>query len=406
MSNAIVLVLDRLGAGALGPYGNTWIETPAWNRLAARSLLVETALSDSPHLPAVYRSYWHGRHALSARHAQDVPPLAAHLAAGDVESWLITDEPLVADRALDGGFHQRLALPGGDAQAAEQLEQTQLARLFATTIDVLEEARPPFLIWLHAQAMEGPWDAPHALRCRLADEEDPVPPHLVVPPDTWLVDDGDPDELLGYQQAYGGQVTLLDNCLDILLDALAASPVADTTALLATAPRGFPLGEHRYVGRRERLLYGEWLQVPWLFCDPRGAGAAFRAPHLVQPPDLYATLLDWFDLPHPPAPLWGRSTLPCRLETEPAVARELAASAMDRERALRVPAWFLRQRPADPAELFVKPDDRWESNEIADRCEDVAVRMSELLQEFEAAAGSDDRAALPALDDLLRSGLE
>ena len=85
MPNAIVLVIDRLGSGFLGPYGNTWIETPAWNQLAARSLLVETALSDTADLATLYHSYWHGRHACSARHAQDTPELAACLADQDVE---------------------------------------------------------------------------------------------------------------------------------------------------------------------------------------------------------------------------------------------------------------------------------------------------------------------------------
>lgn len=55
MMNAIVLVVDRLGAGYLGPYGNTWLETPHWNRLAARSALFEWALTDAVDLPTVYR---------------------------------------------------------------------------------------------------------------------------------------------------------------------------------------------------------------------------------------------------------------------------------------------------------------------------------------------------------------
>ena len=65
--NAVVLVVDRLGAGNLGPYGNTWIDTPQFNRLAMESLLCEFALSDCPCLSTAYRAYWHGGHALSPR---------------------------------------------------------------------------------------------------------------------------------------------------------------------------------------------------------------------------------------------------------------------------------------------------------------------------------------------------
>ena len=176
MPNALVLVIDRLGSGYLGPYGNTWIETPAWNQLAACSLLVETALGDTADLATLYHSYWQGRHAFSARHAQDIPALAGYLADQHVESWLVTDEPTVAQHAAARGFRERVILPVGEELEAELVEQTQLARLFATAIDVLEQARPPFLIWVHAQAMQGPWDAPYDLRCRFAEEEDPDPP--------------------------------------------------------------------------------------------------------------------------------------------------------------------------------------------------------------------------------------
>ena len=49
--NAICLVFDRLHAGYLGAYGNSWIETPAFDRLASQSFLFDRALIDSPELP-------------------------------------------------------------------------------------------------------------------------------------------------------------------------------------------------------------------------------------------------------------------------------------------------------------------------------------------------------------------
>ncbi|MHB0958218.1 MAG: sulfatase-like hydrolase/transferase [Pirellulaceae bacterium] len=406
MPNALVLVTDRLGSSYLGPYGNTWIETPAWNQLAARSVLVECALNDSADLSALYHSYWQGRHACSARHTQDVPPLATHLAGHDVQSWLITDEPAVAQHAAGQGFRERVVLSSGEYQEAEHVEQTQLARLFATVTEVLEQARSPFLIWVHAQAMQGPWDAPYALRCRFAEEEDPEPPRSAMPPECTLSENYDPDELLGYQHAYGGQVSLLDTCLGVLLEALWSSSAADTTMLLATAARGYPLGEHRYVGRTERLLQAELLQVPWLLHCPAGAGAALRAHQLIQPPDVYPTLLEWFDVPLPALSLWGRGALPGTLEFESRAARDRAASVDDRERAIRVPGWFLRHDATGKPLLYVKPDDRWECNEIADRCPEVVEELAGVLQAFESAAHDDDRPRLTPLTRVLYDGLE
>ena len=79
--NAICLVLDRLHAGYVGAYGNSWIETPALDRLASRSLVFDRALVDSPELERLYRSYWQGWHALcpagGGAAAQRWPPCCA-----------------------------------------------------------------------------------------------------------------------------------------------------------------------------------------------------------------------------------------------------------------------------------------------------------------------------------------
>ena len=405
MPNALVLVFDRLGSGYLGPYGNTWIETPAWNLLASRSMLVETALSDSVELPSLYHSFWQGRHALSARHTTDVPPLPRQLADHHVNSYLITDEQAVAEHPCATAFAERLVLPGGEESEAEQIEQTQLARLFATVVDALEQVKPPFLLWVHARAMQGPWDAPYDMRCRFAEEEDPDPPRTSSPPDLWLAEDYDPDELLGFQHAYAGQVSLLDTCLGILLDALWSGPHAADTGLLATAMRGYPLGEHRYVGTSVPLLHGEALQVPWLFHAPTGEGAAWRAHQILQPPDLFPSLLEWLDVPRPPQPLWGRSALPRHLESESRSAREQAVSVEGSRLAIRVPAWFLRQDESGSPHLYAKPDDRWEGNEVADRCQEVVEQLTEVQEAFRSAAQHDARDQLGPLEDVLRDGL-
>ena len=42
--NVVCLVIDRLQAGYVGAYGNTWIETPNLDRLASQSFLLEHAL--------------------------------------------------------------------------------------------------------------------------------------------------------------------------------------------------------------------------------------------------------------------------------------------------------------------------------------------------------------------------
>ena len=204
------------------------------------------------------------------------------------------------------GFRERVILPVGEEQEAELVEHTQLARLFATAIDVLEQARPPFLIWVHAQAMQGPWDAPYDLRCRFAEEEDPDPPRSAVPPDCWLTADYDPDELLGYQHAYAGQVSLLDTCLSILLDALWSGSVGESTRRCWRLPRAAT----RWVNTAMWDVLSD--RCTPNCCKFPGCSIARRArePHgdahqLVQPPDVYPTLLEWFDVALPDAAAVG-----------------------------------------------------------------------------------------------------
>ena len=91
--NAICLVIDRLHAGYVGAYGNTWIETPAMNRLASQSFLLDQALIDSPDLERLYRSYWQGWHAACPPPEGPRPSLAARLRAAGVATALLGDEP-------------------------------------------------------------------------------------------------------------------------------------------------------------------------------------------------------------------------------------------------------------------------------------------------------------------------
>ena len=87
--SAVVVVVDRLGAGFLGPYGNTWLETPHFNRLASESLVVETALADSADLADAYRALWRGLHRLEPSLESD-RGLAELAAAAGYETVLIS----------------------------------------------------------------------------------------------------------------------------------------------------------------------------------------------------------------------------------------------------------------------------------------------------------------------------
>jgi hypothetical protein len=242
--------------------------------------------------------------------------------------------------------------------------------------------------------MSGPWDGPSELRYQFADEEDPTPPSFVAPPETLLAENFDPDELLGFVHAYAGQVALADICLGMLLDAIEEHPLADETLLIVTSPRGYPLGEHRRVGACDEALFGELLHVPLLVRFPQDEHALSRSQQIIQPSEIYPLIGEacgWH-----PAGL--ASKLLRELRGDVAASPGLACAMGREQRAIRAPAWFLReaQSAGQPQyELFAKPDDRWEANEVSSRCGDVVELLAAELDRFSTAA-RDGQLAEPA----------
>lgn len=396
-NSAIIFVVDRLGSGFLGPYGNTWVETQSCNRLASEGLLCEFAVSDSLTLETVCRSYWTGRHAMDGRPADET--IMSVAAKAGLKTMLLTDEPRLAEHPLAAGFAEKMLLPAEEVAApATEIDQTQIARLTQTAMEVVARQREPYLLWIHSRGISGAWDAPLEYRNAFRDEEDPQPGDFTAPPHIKTEGRFDPDELLRYVHAYAGQVTVMDLCLGALLDAVEEHRTAQGTLFACTSPRGYPLGEHGQIGPVEDALYGEVLNVPLIFRLPRGSGALMRTQELIQPGDLYDLLRAQF-VPGSPSLLLeiaeGRDHPP----------RDIACAVATGERAIRTPAWFLREvRQGDDEpkiELFAKSDDRWEVNEVASRAADVAEELRASLDAFEHSARDGRLAELASLAETL-----
>jgi hypothetical protein len=410
--NAICLVIDRLHAGYLGAYGNAWIETPALDRLASQSLVFDRALIDSPHLERLYRSYWQGRHALCPRPSDEPPSLAAQLRQAGVTTALLTDEPQLARHPLAEDFEELLQIdPPWQPQNATEVDETHFARCFVELIGWLEAARGPFMLWCHLGGLGTTWDAPLRFRQAYCEEGDPEPPTVADVPDRMLPADHDPDERLGIAQSYAGQVSLLDTCLGALLEFLDSSPAGRETLVTLTSSRGFPLGEHGRVGPCDEALYSELVHVPWMMRFPDATAAAVRSQAMVEPADLWATLLQWWDIAPAATSPTAFSLLPIARGQADAVHDRLCIAGSHAERAFRTPAWYLRaggnrEIGTEAAELFAKPDDRWEVNDVATRCQDVVDNLQDALGQYELMFPDGQLSDLPPLGDVLRNGLE
>ncbi|MCE5266760.1 MAG: sulfatase-like hydrolase/transferase [Planctomycetaceae bacterium] len=403
--NAVCLVIDRLHAGYVGAYGNTWIETPSLDRLASESLLLDQAMIDSPDLQRLYRSYWQGWHAL----CPELPPasrpsLPAMLRQAGVATALLTDEPLVARHPLAEDFEELIEIDRPwQAKTAAEIEQTHFGRCFVEMIEWLQAARGPFLLWCHLGGLGAAWDAPLEFREAYREPGDPPPPESADVPDLMLPPDPDPDELLGISQAYAGQVTLFDACFGAFRDFLDGLPGGDETLLTLCSARGFPLGEHGRVGPCDNAPFGDLLQVPWMIRMPDCRDAAVRSSALVEPADLWATLLDYWSIGNRPDSPTGTGLLRLADSNGP-LLRDRVCMLGSSGRAIRTPAWFLRT--GEPPELYAKPDDRWEVNDVASLCPDVVEGLQDALTQYEAALPAGRVHELPPLADMLVRGLE
>jgi arylsulfatase A-like enzyme len=399
--SALVLTVDGLHSGFLGPYGNTWIQTPEFDALAAEGFVFDQAMIAHPRLDKVFDAVWSVRET-SAPAGQGAVSLAQVLADAGIATALVTDDASIAGHPLATGFAECVLLPPvAPGAAARDIEETGLAQAFAAAADRLAALRSPFLLWLHVRGMTAPWDAPSELRRQYADPEDPPTPNFVAVPDRRLPEDYDPDELLGIVHAFAGQVSLLDICLGVLRGALGDSPAAASALFCVMGARSFPLGEHGLVGGQQAPLYSELLQIPWLLRFPDGYGALDRSSALVQQQDLPATLLAWWQLDAAGAMPGSHDLLPLVQDDRLAVRDRVVVTSGPNERVLRTPAWYLRATgPTDSPrrELFTKPSDRWDVNQVADRAPDIAEEMAAALAACQAA-GPD--AQLPPLDSKL-----
>ncbi len=396
----ICVVVDGLHAGMLGAYGNAWIRTDHFDRLASESCVFDQAYLTDPRLDALYEAYWHGAIATSRaggrRGGSSLPEIVG---GAGFHTALLTDEPALPGFAPAAAFaEQRVVESPRASRAADEIGQTQLARLFTEITEWLAAPREPFCLWVHAQAMAGAWDAPLPLRNQYADEDDPTPSDQFDVPDHWLAEAFDPDELLPVVHAYAGQVSALDACLGALLDQIDDSGLADTTQFTLLSARGLPLGEHRRIGRCDAPLYNELTQLAWLMRFPDGTGKLTRNQSLVVPSDLPATLLDWLGLDSSSLPDAAGTTLLPTIGGRQEPIRDRIVMQSEHDRAIRTRAWLLRIGREEVAELYAKPSDRWEKNEVGRLCGNVVTGLEAALNEAEQVGPNGQ---LSPLDDIL-----
>jgi arylsulfatase A-like enzyme len=326
------------------------------------------------------------------------------------ETTLLTDDAALTTFVGAGDFEHQLVLkPAEDATARQtralDKSQTAMAELFAAIFEVIHPTTTDFvalrhesagsdrarLIWVHSRGMYGPWDAPLELQRQLLDEGDPPPVETVAPPELWLSKADDPDAVFRHNCAYASQIIVLDSCWNALMDAVDAVSSKGEWLVAFVGMRGFPLGEHRHIGGVDQRMFVEQLHVPWLIQFPNGTGRLARSGALTSHFDLLPTILDWTGVKRPQEPVGfdGNSVLPLAANPR-APWRDAVIAASHESRAIRAPDWCLRQdiqhddgnSAVIASELYVRPDDRWEANDVAKLCPEVVESLTYLADDL------------------------
>lgn len=335
----IVIAIDGLRAAALGAYGQTACPTPALDDFAAEAETYEWAYAPTPEPLDTYAR-------LAAAPGLPAPDL------------LLTDDAATTAPLADRAARVVEVTPSRPAALAESIGATEQAAFWVRCAEELvrltEAGDEAPLAWLHSRGLYGPWDAPIELIEAQRDEDDPDFGTPTGPPDNFDADPGSSeacDARFAASCRYAAQVAVLDACLAGLLEVIDGLYEGREVRVLIVGLRGFPLGEHGRIGGVDPRLFSEQQHAPLLVRrnDPQRRFARDRRP----------TTID--------------SALAAELANSGANGGEARLSSASGAQALRTEDWLLR-RPAPEAdpdglerspELYVKPDDRWEQNDIA-----------------------------------------
>jgi arylsulfatase A-like enzyme len=400
---AIVIEVPHLHLGYLGCYGNDWIETPNIDGLAATGVVFDQHTADCPGLPL--STSWTGRYVFPLPEDSRTAPLACpdrlaeSLKASNVARHVVS----TSSPAKDAGDHPLMHV------------------VFDTTA-ILEKltAKDDALVWVRLPNLAPPWQIPEQyLEQNSAVEEpdeqesndvDQTEPEPLKP---WLDPPRGPldtnDELACWQRlqiTYAAAVSHVDTAVGLLLQQIDDADLGGDLLVCVTADRGLALGEHGFIGDWRPWLHEELVHLPLILRLPNHAQAGRRVRALTQPVDLLPTLLAAFDADVSPE-LHGHSLLPLAHGQVERV-RDYACSGLaggDRlEWALRTLQWAyllpVRQAVDDAprsAQLYVKPDDRWEVNNLLQHHLELAEGLEQTLRGFVDAAQKPGVLAPPPL---------
>lgn len=408
---AVVLSFDRLHSGFLGFCGNPTIKTPHWDRLAADSAIFDRHYLENFDPHARNHAWWTGCYQLPASYrAQELayPSVIERLAQDGVRARLV----LPASVELPGAerhFDQIATFPESESWPAVSLLQALADWGEAVTSELEAFAAAPAqpeLLWLHGHGVD--WnrlarDWGNEISHQISTDTAASDQKRAVSTFDFRGREGTAAGSLSWSAIacdYAAAMQALDEQIGRLTPIFERILAAGDCLLIITAAAGEDWNASPAAGDAPALPSEELVHVP-LLLKGNEAFPAGRFSPLVQSVDIGPTLLDWFETPCAPAKCDGGSLLPL-LRGEQAALREAAFFGCGTSAGgMRSEEFLYRVRTApgadreDPAgQLFSKPQDYWDIDDVSRQYSDVVAQMDQSLRDFAAQLRSKHAAAL------------
>lgn len=357
---AIMIMFDTLARDYLSNYGNSWVETPNFDRLKKKSVTFDNFYGGSmPCMPA-RRELHTGRYNFLHRMWGQLEPfdysIFNELQKNGVYCHLVTDHSHYFE---DGGatYHNRYStwegfrgqegdrwVPrkfGQKNQIANPLNKSGVSveQHFANrTRQVTEEKMSSVqtieagLSFLEAYAKEDQWFLqiecfdPHEPffvpeNYRKIYEKSPAENPYFWPKYGRVTDEISPDDLIELQKEYAALISMCDHHLGRVLDFIEQHDMWSDTLIIVNTDHGFLLGEHDWLGKNVAPMYEEVIHLPFFLSLPE-ADKGTHTQVLSQTVDIPATLLDYFQISNH-LDMDGKSLLPVLTDSKRKIHDEI-----------------------------------------------------------------------------------
>jgi arylsulfatase A-like enzyme len=424
--NAIVVTFDRLPAGFLACCGNGWIATPNFDRLAAQSALFHQHFSNCPAAETACRGWWSGRYECRRdEKGNDRHWLPSLLGDHGITFRLLVETGGEGDRPDLGRIPMELGETVRGTDGVEvAAEETPFFRLVARAHRDLRllrtSRREPWLLWIKSRGIPEPWLAPRDFASQfldMADDEAEIQADEHDDGNSSEADGSEPDgdaeglvemsaeqfdELLRSMsklpadrnardalsgvdrnlmlRVCGGYVALLDAGLGRLLELIDHEPGIAPTLLIVTASKGVAVREPGVLLDDWESLAEETVHTP-LFVRVVGTNRGVRRQELVQTVDLFPTLAEWFGIDLSESALDGKSLLPIIRGDKVELRSHALITGSHGRFGIRTNDFYLVTKCGDGEDasnrrLFAKPEDVWETSDVAAQSPGIVDELS------------------------------